>query len=148
MSTIVSGAQLIQSLLGTFEVGETATWTLIRLIASLSVAPLDPSTASGSMTMDWGFGVASQDAFVAAAVPDPDTASDHPPRGWIQRGQLLVRDSVSAVEATLDRRIDLDNHAKRKVDRGEVYFVVDNNLQDGTSFSILISGLIRCLYAL
>ena len=41
-----------------------------------------------------------------------------------------------------------DIHGARKVENGEVYFVVDNVASDGTAFSLKVSGLIRMLVKL
>ena len=91
-----------------------------------------------------GIGIASQDAFAAGVFPDPDTQQDEPQRGWIWRDDYLVQDSTNTLPPIL--RVSFDLHSQRKIDRGELYYVVDNNLVVGTAFNIRVKGLIRQLF--
>ena len=120
--------------------------TLIRTILMLTLYSNTTAGAWGVQRVDMGIGVASQDAFAANALPDPEVATDKPARGWVWRGQLLV--SQNGVGSEVLHRLNADIRGARKIENGELFLKMDNNFETGTAFTVNVFGLIRTLYKL
>ena len=138
---VASGGQLTKTLIGDFAVHETSGMTLTRCIYRLAFFD-DLHINEGNQFVDWGIATASQEAFAAGVVSDPDNQSDHPVRGWIVRDSLVVASNVAPMKPTLIRG---EVRSQRKIDGSELFLVVDNNPAGGTAFTMNVRGLIRCL---
>ena len=117
--------------------------TLIRTILSLGFASGTVSGAWGTQRVDFAIGITSQEAFAATALPDPDVATDKPSRGWVYRSSLLV--SQNGVVGNVVQQVQMDIHGARKIENGEVFFVVNNTPIRGTAFTVDVQGLVRLL---
>ena len=141
--TVASGSQTTNTLIGSFAVHETGGMTLTRCLVSLDVVSNAVTGTDGIMHVDWGIATASQEAFAAGVVSDPDTQADHPIRGWVGRGSLLVgQDNANVLQP---RTVRLDLRSQRKIDGSELFLVVDANSLLGAAFTIRVAGLVRCL---
>ena len=99
----------------------------------------------GVQQLSLGFGVASQDAFLAGALPDPSVEGDEPARGWLYRNQCVA---VSALSGIYVQKCMGDFRGMRKVDNGELYLKIDSTALLGTAFTTRIDGIVRCLFLL
>ena len=137
-----SGSQSNVSLLGPMSTVDTIGKTLTRILLHLyfyKQAPLN----DGHQVVDVGIGMAAQEAFTGNILPDPDTALDEPERGWVWRDRIIVPQDASNVNNPMEVRADI--RSQRKLDNGELYFIMDNNPGDGTAFTVETTGLIRAL---
>ena len=122
------------------------TITIVRLVGQMAVVPDIPvASATSNQIIDVGIGVASEAAFVAGAVPQPDQTDEYPARGWLYvatkvlfRGNL---DTVGEVYPTWE----FDIRSMRKIDKGRLYLAAGNGLGDGTPSVIRFIGRIRAL---
>jgi len=121
-------------------------WTLLRTIIGVDVAHLIHDSGEGSQKVSIGIGVASQEAFAAASISDPEVATDHPTRGWVWRWQGITYGFAADQPAIFTRRIDLDIRARRKLDNGESFVTVNNVNDQGVAGTIGVIGLIRQLW--
>ena len=122
--------------------------TMGRTIIGFDILPADPGVGSGSQRVSLGIALASDDAFAAGALADPETQSDYPVGGWLWRWSGVVRDETLGVGPMVYPRLDLDLRAMRKLDRTSVYMALKNDNLEGTAFTIRLAGLIRILYKL
>ena len=145
---IGSGAQFVQSLMTGHATSETrlAQMTLLRTILGLSVAYVVHDSGEGSQLFDIGLGVGSQEAVAASTVPDPNSVTDFPPRGWIYRARYWIFGFAADQPAVHVERIDRDVRSRRKLDNGEAYVVINNTASEGVAGSLRIAGLIRQLW--
>ena len=139
-----SGTQLLVRLT---EAATTAPGhTLTRLLFSMWFSVRTPHGVDGYQSMTMGIGIASEDAFVAPAVPDPDAAGDAPPRGWVMRERVVIQDIVAASRSDPGPLwVQRDLRSQRRLDEGVLYAVFNNNALSGTAFNVEVHGLIRCL---
>ena len=120
--------------------------TVIRTIIRMGLFSNTVAGAWGIMRVDLGIGVASQEAFAAGVLPDPNSATDKPPRGWMWRSQQLVSQNGTGHQVIFN--VDADIRGARKVENGEVYLIGCNTAYVGTQFQVNCVGLIRQLYKL
>ena len=120
--------------------------TLIRTIVSVSVFSITVAGAWGIQVASIAIGVASQEAFAASILPDPNVATDKPPRGWVYRTSQVVAQNGAGAPVSHDLRADI--RGARKIENGELYVIMTNDPVAGTTFSIRMEGLIRTLYKL
>jgi len=120
--------------------------TLIRTIIRLGISSATVAGAWGVQTLDMGIGITSQEAFAAGALPDPNVAGDRPPRGWVWRDRVVVAQNGDAGPIVSHVRADI--RASRKVENGELFFIVWNTAGEGTSFTVNVRILIRALILL
>ena len=122
--------------------------TVVRMLIDLWMAPVLLGIVTGSMRLDVGIGVASSDAFGAGltALPSPGLSASRPARGWIFRAQPAI--ISEALNATSHARVHEDIRAKRKIDDGDLFMVVEAILAAGVAFDVKTTGLIRVLYLL
>jgi len=120
--------------------------TVIRTILALGVQSTTVAGAWGTARVDIAIGVASQEAFGAGVLPDPNVANDKPPRGWVYRTSLLV--SQNGTGHPVGHQVMADIRGARKIENGELYIIVHNTPLFATAFTINFSGLIRTLYKL
>ena len=120
--------------------------TVIRTIVALSLFSNTVAGAWGCMRVNLGIGIASQEAFAAGVIPDPNVATDKPARGWLWRSQQMVSQNGAGSPVVFD--VVADIRGARKVENGEVYLTVCNTAYVGTQFQVNAVGLIRQLYKL
>ncbi len=103
------------------------------------------SVVNGVQALDVGIGVLEQDAFAADITPDPNVAADQTVRGWVWRDRIAVVDNASP-EAVRANEVRMDLRGQRRIGDGELALMTVNSPISGTTFSILVVGLIRCLF--
>jgi len=145
---ILTGGQALLSLLGTLTPIETRATTVVRIIVDLKAHPISSPPTVGASRTAIGIGVASQDAFAAGvgSVPDPESAADEPPRGWLYRNAQGIYSG--SVETTDLARFKVDLRTKRKIDNGELYMIVTNTAMFGTTYTVTLVGIVRTLLLL
>ena len=129
------------------------TLTVIRIVGSLQLIGSITSENEYVQFVDVGIGVSSVEAFAvaaAAALPDPRTQTEYPPRGWLyldrQRADQTVPGGGTAggVSRTL-ATFQFDLRAMRKIDKGTLFMVISNVDNSGTSTALVLSGRVRAL---
>ena len=120
--------------------------TLLRTICRWDIAFTVHDSGEGSQMVDIGLGVTSQEAMTVGVIPDPNSDTDYPTRGWIYRGRWRVFGFAADDPAIDVARIDLDLRSRRRLDNGEAYLVANNNNVDGSSSSISVVGVTRQLW--
>jgi len=144
--TPASGAQVFFSLMTAVNAEEARGLTLIRTLVRVSLLSNTTAGAWGSQIVDMGIGVASRDALAAGALPDPNIATDEPPRGWVYRTrETPIQNGVGTNWVT---RVEADIRSARRIDGGDLFFVGNNSVFMGTAFAVEIRGLVRCLFKL
>ena len=139
------GSQTLQSQLSVVE-ARFAGLTLLRTIIGLNLGHLVHDSGEGSQIIDLGIGITSQEAFAAAILPDPNVSTDFPTRGWIFRGRYRTYGFAADQAAVFQERVDKDIKARRKLENGEAYIVVNNVPDQGTTGTVHVGGLIRQLW--
>ena len=131
-----------------FDLPPAATKTVARLIGSLTILNDDVSEQVNGVTrVDMGIGVASLEAFTAGVVPDPSASQDYPTRGWLWvETAVVIQNNVTASRGFWQYPwVKFDVGASRKVDKGVLYFTMNNNAAAGTSLTVRIVGRIRAV---
>ena len=147
-SQVASSGQEAVDLTLSFTNEETrlAQMTLMRMIVRLDVAYTVHDSGEGSQRVGIGFGIESQEAFAAGVHPDPLVQGDFPVRGWVYRGVWRVF-GFAADQAAVDvARLDLDLRARRKLENGLSFFVVDNQAVEGVAAAVTVMGIVRQLW--
>ncbi len=149
-TTITSGADATpRDLLG--DLPDVNVKTVTRLIGRLLVYPEDRNATLDSVQrVDLGIGVASEEAFLAGVVPDPDFSSEYPARGWlwVTTAVMVHNNASGTVEDWFYPEILFDVGANRVVDKGRLFLAISNNLSDGSARSVRVTGRIRSLILL
>ena len=145
---VVTGTPFAISLMGTAGASQSRfdALTLTRTIIGLDVAAVVHDSGEGSARIALGIGVASEEAFVAGTLPDPDVDNDHPTRGWVWRAQYRIWAFAADQPAIFDRRVDLDIRAQRKLENGVAYLNGVNSTQEGAAVGVQVVGFIRTLW--
>ena len=120
--------------------------TLIRLIFCFDFGHLIHDSGEGSQIVDFGIGIASQEAFAAGVVADPEVSTEFPTGGWLFRCRLRTYGFAADQPSVYSRTIERDLRAKRKLNNGELFFSVDNSADQGTGGSIQALGIVRALF--
>ena len=120
--------------------------TITRLIGELGLYSTTVAGAWGVQKYDIGFAMLDDDAFAAAALPDPNIATDYPPRGWLFRTRCVV--AQNGTGAPVVTRCVFDIRAQRKMDNAVLVMIVNNVNTAGTSFTIENTGIVRALLLL
>jgi len=144
-NSVSNGGQVVVSLVGNLTPNESAEMTLVRTIMCYQLKASVPGGVNGSQLMDIGIGSTSLEAFSAGVIPDPPIATDFPLMGWVYRCRHVVVDSVDAHDDT-PREVTKDIRSQRKISRGELYIAMNNTALDGTTFTVVVTGIIRCLF--
>ncbi len=149
LNDIAAAGQDVRSLMTGVSSGETrlAGMTLLRTIIRVDIGAVVHDQGEGDCIVHLGIGVTDQEAIAASVVPDPETASDFPVRGWVWRANYRVQSFAADQPVVHIREIDKDIRARRKLDNGESFMVTTNVAGSGTP-SMRVSGLIRQLYLL
>ena len=143
---ISTGNQSVTSLITGLSPSDMWGVTVIRTIIMLSAFSNTVAGAFGCQQLDLGIGIASQEAFAAGVLPDPNISTDKPPRGWMWRVEKVV--SQNGAGAPIVTELEADIRGARKVENGEVYLIGFNTALLGTTFQVNVRGLIRQLYKL
>jgi len=121
-------------------------FTAIRTIIGIDIGPTVRDPGEGDQLVTLGIGVVTQEALVANVVPDPNSATDFPQRGWMWRARYRVY-AVAVDDQNVARvRVDLDLRSQRKVENGKVVLIVNNDANLGVATSITVHGVIRMLF--
>ncbi len=121
--------------------------TLIRTLVRLDFSSATVAGAWGIHECQFAIGIASQEAFAAGVLPDPRTATDKPPRGWVYRSAAGVMQN-GATGGQIVTAVQADIRGARKIENGEVYLIVDSDATAGTAFTVNVRGLVRMLVKL
>ena len=141
---VASGAKNTVSLMADIDTQDRRSWTLTRTIFCYDLSPIIQGVALGAQKVALGIGIASQEAFNASVLADPDQATDFPVRGWVYRCLHRVLDD--AAEGHPPQAFYRDLKGQRKIDTGELFLTIDNAADSGTTFSIVVVGIARCLF--
>jgi len=142
---IVSGGQVVTDLTvgGTPDIDQR-NMTLVRTLVCMDIVPATVNVSSGHQVVDYAIGAGSKEAVSVGIVPDPETATDRPPRGWVYRcRRILVTETLQEKEFIHDEK---DLRSKRKLDNGQLYMVMTNTAKEGSAFNISVVGIIRMLF--
>ena len=120
--------------------------TLLRTIIGLNMGRTVHDSGEGSEQVSIGIGIASQEAFAADTLSDPQTDTDFPIRGWIWRARYRVFGFAADQPAVFTQRIDLDLRSMRKLENGEAFINFALTAIDGTNSTVRINGLVRQLW--
>ena len=103
----------------------------------------------GSQIVSCGICVVGREALAAgtASLLNPATASDYPTRPWVWKYRSRIFGFAADQPAVFVRRIDNDLRSQRKLENGELIFRGVNAPEEGVATTLLVSGLIRCLFA-
>jgi len=140
------GAQATASLLTGLAPVNLRGATVIRSIIELDLSSASVAGAWGVQRLDFGIGVADQEAHAAGVLPDPLTSGDKPARGWMYRTSRAVSQNGIGSQVLFPLRADI--RGARKIENGEVYYIFNNNNVFGTAFTVQVMGLIRLLIKL
>ena len=121
--------------------------TLVRIIYHMYYQANAPGAVNGTMSIDVGIGLASDDAFSAGALPEASVAADFPSSGWLYRDRVIVMDSIDAQDQA-PVEIYRDLRVQRKLERSSLYAMHELGSRLGTSFNVNVMGIIRVLYKL
>ena len=125
------------------------TLTVARIVLDLSFAHLVAGAVDAENCVSMGIGVTSAQAFAAVppAVPDPASADEYPPRGWLYVANMAVRTYVATSGGavnSLPAVFHVDLRAMRKVDKGILFLAIGNNATTGAQ-SVTFTGRVRTL---
>ena len=143
---IVTAGEDVVDLMGSFDVDERRGMTITRILLCLYIIANSHGAVDGVQTLDMGIGVASQEAFAAGILSNPNVATEFPLRGWLYRCRhVVIDDSTPGYPSPVVKE---DLHAMRKLDTGQAFMVLVNTANQGTTFTISVIGTIRMLVKL
>ena len=148
-SDVASGATTQVNLIGEFAAFQDlrlARLTLLRTIVRLDIAATVHDSGEGSQRVSMGAGIASNEAISGNTTSDPEDASEHPTRGWIFRGVWRAFGFAADQPAISVREVNLDLRARRKLENGIPFLSINNAAQEGTAFTVNVTGIMRMLY--
>ena len=122
---------------------QTRGMTVIRTIVDLHVAPAPPGGVTGTQQVSMAIGIVAQEAFAAGVLPDANSGSDRPARGWLWRTHCMVIDMPEGIPEIV--HCGGDFRGKRKLDNGELFINMSNNGFQATAFSVNVIGIVRTL---
>ncbi len=127
------------------------TITAMRIVGHLKVIPesLDTNVVF-QQAVDLGIGVSSVESFAANVLPDPNSPSESPPRGWLWTDRMVCLYSNSAtfgIELYSIPEVRFDIRASRKVDRGNLFLNGASITLGNTAENVRLVGRIRVLCA-
>jgi len=123
-----------------------AQMTLLRTIIGIDVGRTISDSGEGSEVISLGIGIASQEAFAADSLPDPEVDTDFPTRGWIWRARYRVFGFAADAAQYMTRRIDLDIRSQRKLENGEAFMNFSLRAVVGAGSAVRVTGMIRQLW--
>ena len=148
--TCVSGSNDRLDLTEEFSPNEKAGLTLVRMILCYTIRPSNPTTVSGNQLVDLGIGVAETEAFAADILPDTNAEADYPRGGWLYRCRHNVQDEPTAQGVITWPEHTRDIRAQRRIGGPDatLFYYLYNTVGEGTSFTVITVGIIRCLFLL
>jgi len=147
-TTIAAGAtSLGVAIDGTPSGDDAQGLTLTRMLGELSFMSTTVAGAWGVQVLTMGVGGSSRVAFTADSLPTPNSNVEQPPRGWVWKTSVAVAQNGAGAPVVMER-VHFDIRAQRKLDGGRLWIVFVNVNLQGTSASVLVSGLIRVLFLL
>ena len=122
--------------------------TLIRTILLMTLAYTVHDFGEGSQLVDFGIGIAQQEAFSAGAgsIPNPAILSDNLTRGWVFRGRYRLFGFAADQPTVAPVFIDKDIRSQRRLDNGIPYLTATQALLEGAASTTRILGLVRQLW--
>jgi len=144
--TPAAGGQDSVTLLTGLTANEMRGATMIRTILRLAFGSTSVAGAWGVSRIDIAIGIISQEAFAAGAFPDPNTAGDRPPRGWIWR--TTVAATQNGIGTPIMVQLEADIRGARKIEAGNLFILAQNTALRGTGFTATVDGICRVLYKL
>ena len=149
---VPAGGSVISNLLSASGSAPSDTLTVVRVLIGIDLHVSDIKEDEYTQTVDMGIGVSSVEAFNlgVTALPDPNTVGDYPPRGWIWISRYMVQQSLPTggtptAMFRVNKRVEVDIHAMRKIDKGVLFLVVRNTQTGLVATGVLMTGRIRCL---
>ncbi len=108
------------------------TLTVTRLLIDFWYMAGPTNENEGLARVSVGIGVTSAEAFSAGIFPDPNTSTEYPPRGWIYVAtqpalQALPTSATPTAMWRMDAHFKADIGAMRKIDKGKLFMVVNND---------------------
>ena len=140
--------QDIFSLMSTLDPDERRGATVTRIIACLALTGNTTGVADGVMSVDFGIGVASQEAFTAGSLSDPTDPAAQPIRGWLYRCRQMITQTTEAGHPDTELHWVFDVRSQRKLDTGELFLIWEPNLVSGSAFTVRVVGSVRTLLKL
>ena len=120
--------------------------TLIRTILCLDIHYSLHDAGEGYQNWNMGIFVQSREAAAANIAPDPNVAADHPQAGWVFRCGGVIHGFAADQPAAAVRTVERDIRAMRKLNRGVLSMILNNDPATGVASSIRFTGIVRCLY--
>ena len=120
----------------------------VRILLHLWYTPVAGVSADGTQRILQGIQLASEDAFAAGAVPDPNAPGEFPIGGWMYRDVVVIAAGGAVQFTNPPVEVKADLRSQRKLDRAELIFSFENNAGSGTTFGVSVQGLIRVFYKL
>ncbi len=125
------------------------TLTVERIILDFLYFQGPTNEVEGFGQVTCGIGVTSIEAFDAGILPNPSVASEFPARGWLYRAaqpalQAIPTGGTPTAMWRLAAHFKADIRAKRKVDKGKLYLVVENTTFSGAT-TLFRVGIVRVL---
>ena len=120
--------------------------TLMRSILCLEVGRLIPDSGEGNDIVDIGIGIASQEAFAANVLSDPNVITEFPIGGWIFRCRVRTFGFAADASVAYSRVIERDLRNKRKINNGEMFITGFNTANQGSASTCSVDGIVRNLY--
>ncbi len=145
---VVNAASVFDSLMTGVSATQTRfdRMTLLRTIVGVNIGYLTHDSGEGSQLLSVGIGIASQEAFAAGSLSDPETETDFPTKGWVWRAKYRCYGFAADQPAVFDTRVDLDLRSQRKLENGETFIIAQNAAIEGATGSVLVRGLVRQLW--
>jgi len=119
--------------------------TVVRTIIQLDLTEGVTAAIVGIQAMHLGIGIASQEAFSAGNLPLPATPAADPASGWLWKASRLVQ-GTQTLNSYRIVHLEYDISAQRKLGKGTLYIIIENNVFDGTAQAIRVHGEVRTLY--
>ena len=119
-------------------------WTLTRMILCYTITPTPHSASNSASFAHLGIGLAEGDAFVAGALPDPETTQDTPIRNWIYRCSHISLDKTTGALTPMTHNKDL--RTRRRIENGTVFLSWTNIADTGGGHTLALRGIVRALY--
>jgi len=119
--------------------------TVMRIILMWALAALVHDSGEGSQIVTMGIGIASQEAFAAGALADPETTDDFPTGGWLFRGRARTIAFAADQPAFYERVVERDLRAKRRLNNGVLYQSITNTADQGSTHVVQVAGMTRVL---
>ena len=148
-SNLINGGEIINDIRGSLVALDTM--TVVRLIVGLRMTFGVTNELESHQIINFGVGVTSFEAFTAGVVPNPSASIDYPRDGWLYvatRSAYQTLPSGASV-VTMHRQdavFEVDMRASRKVDRGILYSVMENDAFEGSAEAVKVTGRIRALF--